>query len=49
MLEQDTTQSRDEDASAFDRRFKYAVCAYACIEFIALLVLFYYKYYRRDI
>ena len=49
MLEQNTTHSQEEDASAFKRRFKYAVYAYAVIEFSAFLILFYYKYYRRDI
>lgn len=48
MSEQHTTHSEEEDAAAFKRRFKYAVCAYAVIEFAAFLILFYYKYYRRD-
>lgn len=49
MSEQNTTHRQEEDASVFKRRFKYAVYAYAVVEFIALLILFYYKYYRRDI
>lgn len=49
MLEQNTTHRQEEDASVFKRRFKYAMCAYAIVEFIALLILFYYKYYRRGI
>jgi hypothetical protein len=48
MSERDTTQNQDDDALAFNRRFKYAVYAYAALEFIAFLILFYYKYYRRD-
>lgn len=51
MSEQDTTQNQDggaDDAAAFNRRFKYAVYAYAAVEFVAFLILFYYKYYRRD-
>jgi hypothetical protein len=52
MLERDTTRNQDDDAddaAAFNRRFKYAVYAYAAIEFVAFLILFYYKYYRRDV
>lgn len=31
------------DAGNFDRSFKYAVIAYAVIEFIAIALIFYYK------
>ena len=49
MLDNDATQvQQDDDAAAFRRRFKYAVIAYAVIEFIAFVILFYYKYFRRD-
>jgi hypothetical protein len=43
-----TQMQTDDDAAAFNRRFKYAIIACAVIEFIALVILFYYKYYRRD-
>jgi len=48
MLKKEATQNQDDDTIAFNRRFKYAVYAYAVIEFIAFVILFYYKYYRRD-
>lgn len=51
MSQRDTTQNRDDethDASAFNRRLKYAAYACAVIELVALSILFYYKYYRRD-
>lgn len=49
MSETNLTQDREDDEVAFNRRFKYAIHAYAVIEFVAFLLLFYYKYYRRDI
>ncbi|HZG54009.1 MAG TPA: hypothetical protein VEZ40_18035 [Pyrinomonadaceae bacterium] len=48
MSDNDATQIQQEDDAAFNRRFKYAVIAYAVIEFIAFVSLFYYKYFRRD-
>ena len=33
----------DEDASTFDRRFKYAVIAYVVVEFFAIALALYYK------
>ncbi len=33
----------DEDAKAFDRRFKYAVIIYAVAEFLAIALLLYHK------
>lgn len=46
MAEPSNDENRDEDASAFNRRFRNAVIAYAVIEFIALATLVYYKYCR---
>ncbi len=46
MLEKHENQIQDEDSSSFNRRFKYAVYAYAIIEFIALALVVYYKTYR---
>ena len=43
-----SSQNQDDDAIAFNRRFKYAVYAYAVIEFFAFVILFYYKYCRCD-
>lgn len=33
----------EEDAGNFDRSFKYAVIAYAIIEFIAIALIVYYQ------
>jgi hypothetical protein len=33
----------DEDAGSFDRSFKYALIAYAVIEFIAIALVVYYQ------
>ena len=49
MLEQNTEHGQEEDGRVFDRRFKYAVCACAVVECVAFLIVFYYKYYHRDI
>ncbi|MBA2501681.1 MAG: hypothetical protein H0V27_02260 [Pyrinomonadaceae bacterium] len=46
MLEKNEGQIQDEDSTAFNRRFKYAVYVYAIIEFIALALVIYYKTYR---
>ena len=48
MPDRDETQIQTDDSAAFNRRFRYAVIAYAVVEFMALVILFYYKYYRRD-
>lgn len=49
MSYNDAIQARQgDDPAAFKRRFKYAVIACAVIEFIAFVILFYYKYFRRD-
>jgi hypothetical protein len=36
-------ESLDEDVSAFNRRFKYALIACAVVEFIAIALVVYYK------
>jgi len=36
----------DEDAGTLDRSFKYAVIAYAVVEFFAIALLLYYKFAR---
>lgn len=41
-----STKQMDEDLKAFNRRFKYAVIAYAIIEFVAIVFIIYYKTYR---
>jgi hypothetical protein len=46
MLEQNGVGNQDEDSAAFNRRFKYAVIAYAVIEFIAIVFAVYYKVTR---
>ena len=43
MVEKSRGESPAEDSAAFNRRFKYAVIAYAIIEFIAIAVVVYYK------
>lgn len=43
MLEKSSDESQYEDSVAFNRRFKYAVIAYAIIEFIAIAFVVYYK------
>lgn len=35
-----------EDAGTFDRSFKYAVIAYAVVEFFAIALLIYYEFAR---
>lgn len=45
MLENNREQVQEEDSNAFKRRFKYAVYAYAIIEFVALAIVVYYKFY----
>jgi hypothetical protein len=37
---------REEDAGSFDRSFKYALIAYAVIEFIAIALVVYYQMTR---
>jgi hypothetical protein len=46
MLEQKSVGSQAEDSAAFNRRFKYAVIAYAVIGFIAIVFVVYYKVTR---
>lgn len=36
----------EEDVSAFNRRFKYALIVYAVVEFIAIALVVYYKVTR---
>jgi hypothetical protein len=36
----------DEDAGTFDRSFKYAIIIYAVVEFVAIVLLLYYKLAR---
>ena len=43
MLAKSEDESRREDSAAFTRQFKYAVIAYAIIEFIAIAFVVYYK------
>ena len=35
-----------EDAGTFDRSFKYAVVVYAVVEFVAVVLVLYYKLAR---
>ena len=46
MFEKNSEQLRDDDEVALNRRFKYAVYVYTAIEFIAIMVLIYYKSFR---
>ena len=43
VTDQGRDESQYEDSAAFNRRFKYAVIAYAIIEFIAIAFVVYYK------
>jgi uncharacterized membrane protein len=43
MAEPSNDDNRHDDVTAFNRRFRNAVIAYAVIEFIALATLVYYK------
>ena len=43
MLEKGNDESHYDDSAAFNRQFKYAVIAYAIIEFIAIAFVVYYK------
>ena len=44
--DEDETLEADAETAAFNRRFKYAVIAYAIIEFIAIAFVIYYKVRR---
>lgn len=46
MAEKGMNVSRDEEAASYDRRFKYAVIAFAVIEFIVIALTVYYKLAR---
>ena len=46
MLAKDHDGSHYEDSAAFTRQFKYAVIAYAIIEFIVIAFGVYYKVTR---
>jgi hypothetical protein len=46
MAEKDIRLTEHEDAARFDRRFKYAVAAFALIEFIVIASVVYYKVAR---
>lgn len=43
MPEKDMLQSHCDDTVAFNRRFKYAIIAFATIEFIVVALVFIYK------
>lgn len=43
MPKEKEAESQDEESAAFNRRFKYAVIAYALIEFIVIVFIVYYK------
>ncbi len=43
MLENSGDESQYEESAELNRRFKYAVIAYAIIEFIAIAFVIYYK------
>lgn len=38
-------QMQNEERKKFNRQFKYAIYAYAAIEFVAIAVAVYYKIY----
>lgn len=40
---QERDESQYEDSAEFNRRFRYAVIAFAIIEFIAIALLVYHK------
>ena len=46
MSDKSGTANLSEEERAFNRRFKYAVIAYAIIEFIAIVIVMYYKIKR---
>lgn len=43
MREKNTKQMRVEEMKKFNRRFKFAIYAYAAVEFAAIAVAVYYK------
>jgi hypothetical protein len=45
MQEKNTKQMFEGDRKKFNRQFKYAIFAYAAIEFAAIAVAVYYKIY----
>ena len=46
MLAKSKDERDHEDSAAFNRQFKYAVIAYAIVEFIAIAFVVYYKVTR---
>ena len=46
MANKDMKLSQDEDEARFDRRFRYAVAAFAVVEFIVIALVVYYKVAR---
>jgi hypothetical protein len=43
MVKREERDEQAEEAAAFNRGFKYAVIAYAIVEFIAIAFVVYYK------
>ena len=46
MLKKGKAESQSEDLATFNRRFKYALVAYAIIEFIVIALVVYYQAQR---
>jgi hypothetical protein len=46
MKEGNIKQMSGEEQRKFNRRFKYAIYAYAAIEFVVIVFAIYYKIYR---
>ena len=46
MAEKDSVNRHDEDDAAFDRRFRYAIAAFAVVELIVIALVVYYKIAR---
>ncbi len=46
MFTENTKQMQDEERKKFNRQFKYAIYAYAAVEFVAIAVAIYYKIYH---
>jgi hypothetical protein len=46
MAEEEMNLKRHEDEARFDVRFRYAVVAFAVIEFIVIALVVYYKFAR---
>lgn len=46
ISERKTDDGQAEDLASFNKRFKYAVVAFAIVEFIVTVAAIYYKTYR---